>query len=83
MRSCMPPRNEITSANDEWHKVREQQLRANNLAQQRVNLESRVLDLEGECANLQQQVQQDTAKRQPLDAKKRKYLRSVPAFDTA
>lgn len=79
----MPPRNEITSANDEWHKVREQQLRANNLAQQRVNLESRVLDLEGECANLQQQVQQDTAKRQPLDAKKRKYLRSVPAFDTA
>lgn len=70
-------RNEITSANDEWHKVREEKLRANNLAQQRVNLESRVSELEGECSSLQQQVQQDTAKREPLDARKRQYVRSA------
>ena len=73
-------RNEINSANDEWHKVREEKLRANNLAEQRANLESRISDLEGECASLQQQVQQDTAKREPLDARKRQYLRSAPPF---
>ena len=74
----MPLRNEITSANDEWHKVREEKLRASNLAQQRANLESRISELEGECSSLQQQVQQDTAKQEPLDARKRQYLRSVP-----
>lgn len=73
------PRNEITSANDEWHKVREEKLRANNLAQQRANLDSRVTELESECSSLQQQVQQDTAKREPLDAKKRQFFRSAPA----
>lgn len=72
-------RNEITSANDEWHKVREEKLRASNLAQQRADLQSRVVELESECSSLQQQVQQDTEKREPLDAKKRQYLRSAPS----
>ncbi len=55
--------------------MREEKLRANNLAQQRANLETRITDLENECASLQQQVQQDSAKREPLDAKKRQYQR--------
>ena len=58
--------------------MREQKLRANNLAQQRANLERRISELEGECSSLQQQVEQDTAKQEPLDARKRQYVRSVP-----
>ncbi|KAL3148389.1 DNA repair protein rad50 [Trebouxia sp. C0009 RCD-2024] len=76
-------RNEITSANDEWHKVREEKLRANNLAQQRADLQSRIVELESECSSLQQQVQQDTAKREPLDAKKRQYLSEREAHRAA
>lgn len=59
--------------------MREEKLRANNLAQQRADLQSRIVELESECSSLQQQVQQDTAKREPLDAKKRQYLRSAPS----
>ena len=73
--ACVMFRGEIATANDEWHKVREEKLRANNLAQQRSSLEARITDLESECSSLQQQVQQDSAKREPLDAKKRQYLR--------
>ncbi|DBB04466.1 hypothetical protein WJX77_008210 [Trebouxia sp. C0004] len=67
-------RGEIATANDEWAKVREEKLRASNLAQQRSTLETRITDLESECSSLQQQLQQDSAKREPLDAKKRQYL---------
>ena len=68
-------RAEVTSANDEWHKVREDKLRKDNLAQQRESLLGRVADLEAECTALQKHVQQDSEKREPLDAKKRQYLR--------
>lgn len=68
-------RGEIATANEEWHKVREEKLRANNLAQQRAALETRITELEAECTSLQHQVQQDGTKREPLDAKKRQYLR--------
>ena len=67
----------MASVNDEWHKVREEKLRAHNLAQQRASLESRIAELERECSSLQQQAQQDTAKRELLDAKKRQYMRSA------
>lgn len=68
-------RAEVTSANDEWHKVREDKLRKDNLAQQRDSLHGRVVELESECTALQQHVQQDGEKREPLEAKKRQYMR--------
>ena len=68
-------RGEVTSANDEWHKVREDKLRKDNLAQQRGSLLSRMTELEADCTSLHTQVQQDTQKREPLDAKKQQYMR--------
>ena len=55
--------------------MREEKLRATNRAQQRAALETRITDLEAECSSLQQQIEKDSAKREPLDAKKRQYLR--------
>lgn len=65
----------MTSANDEWHKVREDKLRKDNLAQQRESLLGRVRELESDCATLLAQVQQDSQRREPLDAKKQQYMR--------
>ena len=72
----------MASANDEWHKVREEKLQASNKAQQRASLEGRIAELEADCSSLQQQVQQDTAKRAPLDSKKQQHLRSAPSIAT-
>ena len=59
-RASLLHRSEIDTANEQWHKVREEKLKADNLAQQRAGLESRIEDLESECASLQQQMQQDS-----------------------
>ena len=68
-------RSEIDTANEQWHKVREEKLRADNLAQQRASLESRIEDLESDCLALQQQMQEDKAKQAPLESKRQQYVR--------
>ena len=68
-------RSEIDTATEQCYKVREEKLKADNLAQQRASLESRIEDLEGECTSLQQQMQQDKAKQAPLDFQRQQYIR--------
>lgn len=74
-------RAEVTSANDEWHKVREDKLRKDNLAQQRDSLQGRVTELEADCTLLRQHVQQDGQKRAPLEAKKQQHMRYASSPD--
>ena len=68
-------RAEVTSANDDWHKVREDKLRKDNLALQRDGLLGRVTELDADFTSLELLVKQVSEKREPLDAKKRQYMR--------